>query len=115
MRTPTGSPDFIIYRGLALGVVKQAAKDYYRILMALLQKDHSIEHMHELLYEKRSLEQFFYSDWYGILCNIDPNYLVSELKKKAIHRYVEKETKKAKAQQASRNRAALRKKRTGKS
>ena len=55
----------------------QAARDYLYILRLL--KHHPADS--EAWRKAREYERFFHSDWYSMLTNVDPDYLVSRLKK----------------------------------
>ena len=65
------------YQELANAIVAQAARDYLFILRLL--KHHPTDS--EAWRKAREYERFFYSDWYSTLTNVDPEYLVSRLKK----------------------------------
>ena len=65
------------YQDLANAIVAQAARDYLFILRRL--KHHPANS--EARRKAREYESFFYSDWYSTLTNVDPEYLVSRLKK----------------------------------
>ncbi len=60
------------YQKLANAVVKQAAIDYFDIC-AGFDKRHS----------KESLEDFFHSEWFSILTDMDPEYLIAKIKERA--------------------------------
>ena len=55
----------------------QAARDYLYILRLL--KYHPEDSAAKR--KAREYEDFFYSDWYGTLTDVDPKYLISSLKK----------------------------------
>ena len=65
------------YQELANAIVAQAARDYLFILRLL--KHHPANS--EAWRKAREYERFFHSDWYSTLTNVDPDYLVSRLKK----------------------------------
>ena len=55
----------------------QAARDYLYLLRLL-------KHHPENSAARRKAQEyegFFYSDWYSVLTNVDPEYLISRLKK----------------------------------
>ena len=59
------------FEELAQAIILQAVKDY---------------RLHDDETERDSIEQFFRSRWFGILTNIDPEMLISKLRKeKACH------------------------------
>ncbi len=68
------------YQALANAIVEQAAKDYLAALKVLRRHPDSKTAMEEAL----ELEQFFHSGWYSILTNVDPDYLISKLRKEAV-------------------------------
>ena len=55
----------------------QAARDYLYILRLL--KYHPEDSAAKR--KAQEYENFFYSDWYGTLTNVDPKYLLSRLKR----------------------------------
>ena len=55
----------------------QAARDYLYILRLL--KYHPEDSTAKR--KAREYEEFFYSDWYSTLTDVDPKYLISRLKK----------------------------------
>ena len=63
------------YENLANAIVAQAAKDY---LSALKKNPANRMAMDEAM----RLEKFFHSGWYGILTNVDPDYLIRKLREK---------------------------------
>ena len=67
------------YQRLANAIVEQAAKDYRSALKALaLDSDNAY-----IQDEVKSLERFFRSRWYGILTNVDGDYLIDKLREEA--------------------------------
>ena len=62
---------------LANAVVVQAADDYRKILRRLKRrpKDPALED------QRRMLERFFRSGWFGVLSKVDPEFLIKELRK----------------------------------
>lgn len=58
-----------IYQNLANAIICVAADDYR---LAMRKRDTYLLH---------DLEKFFYSDWYGMLTTLDPNKLLSKLRK----------------------------------
>lgn len=65
------------YQNLANAVVIQAARDYRKAVMKLKKYPKN----DDALRTKAELEEFFYSDWYSTLININPNYLIMQLEK----------------------------------
>ena len=65
------------YQELANAIVAQAAMDYLFILRLL--KHHPADS--EARRKAREYESFFSSDWYGMLTDVDPEYLMEKLKK----------------------------------
>ena len=64
------------YQRLANAIVEQAAKDYRSALKALA-RDSDYAYIQD---EVKSLERFFRSRWYGILTNVDGEYLMERLR-----------------------------------
>ena len=64
------------YDNLANAIVLQAAKDYRKALRTLSLNPHN----RSAQYERRSIEQFFRSGWFGVLTSIDPEMLITKLK-----------------------------------
>ncbi|MDD6968299.1 MAG: hypothetical protein PUK18_12515 [Firmicutes bacterium] len=67
------------YQRLANAIVEQAAKDYRSALKALA-RDSDNAYIQD---EVKSLERFFRSRWYGILTNVDGDYLIDKLREEA--------------------------------
>ncbi len=68
------------YQELANAIVIQAAKDYMAAIRALRKNPGSKAADDEAM----SLEQFFHSRWYAALTDINPEYLINKLRRKAI-------------------------------
>lgn len=64
------------YMNLANAIVKQAADDYFQLLAEIMPIP--IPPSCNLA----EIERFFHSDWYDLLCKIDPGYLMRKLKEK---------------------------------
>ena len=64
------------WQRLGEAVVLQAAKDYRTVLRRLKWRSDS----YELIKEKRSLEHFFRSKWFGTLCDMDGSVLVNRIR-----------------------------------
>lgn len=62
-------------QALANAIVLQAVKDYRRVLSILFRNSKN----KEALSMKRGLEQFFHSQWFAILTDLDPEELISKL------------------------------------
>lgn len=69
-------------QALANAIVKQAAADYREALRALRRHPDSRAAMQTAM----EIEDFFHSDWYGVLTDIDPDYLIDRLRKEAAHK-----------------------------
>ena len=67
------------YQRLANAIVEQAAKDYRSALKALA-RDSDNAYIQD---EVKSLGRFFRSRWYGILTNVDGDYLIDKLREEA--------------------------------
>lgn len=65
------------YINLANAIVKQAADDYFELLAGIMAPSIPVN------YNLVKIERFFHSDWYDLLCQIDPDYLIRRLKEEA--------------------------------
>ena len=65
------------YQALANAIIAQAARDYRTALR--IQKRHPDSRA--ALSEIRRLERFFRSNWYSVLTNLNPEYLIAMLRK----------------------------------
>jgi len=63
------------YENLANAIVLQAVKDYRKTLRTLSLNPHN----RSAQYERRSIEQFFRSGWFGVLTRLDPELLIRKL------------------------------------
>lgn len=68
---------------LAAAIVKTAADDYVGILRKLWSRKPSIEAKRKLIVKKAEYEEFFYSDWYKELTDIDPDRLIDRCRCRA--------------------------------
>lgn len=66
------------YYNLANAIILQAVKDYRKSLRSLSRHPNN----HSAQCERRRLERFFRSDWFGVLTRIDPELLITKLKAK---------------------------------
>ena len=66
------------YYNLANAIILQAAKDYRKSLRTLSRHTNN----RSAHCERRRLEKFFRSDWFGVLTSIDPELLITKLKAK---------------------------------
>ncbi|WP_041223284.1 hypothetical protein [Dehalococcoides mccartyi] len=57
------------YQELANAIVLQAVKDY---------------RLHDNEQELASIERFFRSDWFSVLTNVDPEILITKLRKEKV-------------------------------
>ena len=65
------------YQNLANAIVLSAVKDYRDALKKLKKKPNN-----KLAADERdSIEEFFRSDWFAVLTELDPEYLITELNK----------------------------------
>jgi hypothetical protein len=64
------------YENLAKAIVLQAVKDYRKALRTLFLHPNN----RSAQYERRHIEQFFRSGWFGVLTSIDPEMLIAKLK-----------------------------------
>ena len=68
------------YQALANGIIEQAVKDYREALRR--QKKHPDDKA--AMKEAMELEKFFHSSWYGVLTQVDPDYLIDRLRKETV-------------------------------
>lgn len=66
------------YENLANAIILSAVGDYKRALVRL--KRHPGNKT--VKDDAERLERFFYSEWYEILTNLDPGYLIRKMKEK---------------------------------
>jgi len=64
------------YNNLANAIILQAVKDYRKALRTLSMNPNN----RSAQYERRCIEQFFRSGWFGVLTSIDPEMLITKLK-----------------------------------
>lgn len=62
------------YQELANAIVLQAVKDYRGFLLCH-------KEIHKIGKLKKEAEEFFKSDWFRLLSNLNPDYLMTELNK----------------------------------
>lgn len=65
------------YENLANAIVLSAVEDYKAALIHLKKHPDSMAAQDEV----RRHEKFFYSDWYAMLTDLDPGYLIPKMKK----------------------------------
>ena len=65
------------YEKLANAVIVIACKDYRKVIKKLSRNPGN----RDALVEKKSIERFFRSGWFGVLTSIDPEMLMSKLQK----------------------------------
>ncbi len=65
------------HQALANAIVKQAAQDYLAALKTLRRHPDSKAAMAEVM----EIEKFFHSPWYGVLTQVDPDYLIRRLRR----------------------------------
>lgn len=66
------------YQNLANVIILQAVKDYKKVLRRLARNPQNQDAQRE----KKRLERFFFSQWYGILTDLDPKLLISGVMKR---------------------------------
>ena len=64
------------YNNLANAIILQAVKDYRKALRTFSMNPNN----RSAQYERRRIEQFFRSSWFGVLTSIDPEMLIAKLK-----------------------------------
>ncbi len=68
------------YENLANAIIVQAAKDYRKALQQLKRCPHA----ERARLTKAEVERFFRSEWFGILTDADPDYLLDQLKRACV-------------------------------
>ena len=63
------------YEELANAIIVSASRDYMKAYKKFLRTGTGYE---RVMYEER----FFFSDWFGVLSDANPNYLVDQMRKK---------------------------------
>ncbi len=65
------------YQALANAIVELAVKDYKKAL----KRHYRFPHREDYAAEVKSLEQFFRSGWYGMLTDLDGEYLITGVRR----------------------------------
>lgn len=65
-----------MFQRLAMAIVKQAVLDYHKVLQTLKYSPHD----RGALAEKDSLEVFFRSQWFSVLCDLDGEELITMIR-----------------------------------
>ena len=86
------------YQNLANAIILLAVKDYKTVLHRLMCNPHNQDAQRE----KKRLERFFFSQWYGVLTDLDPKRLISGVMKQL---HIEEEERRKKAQEKLRRKA----------
>lgn len=68
------------YEKLAGAVIVIACKDYRKVLKKLARNPGN----RDALVEKRTIEKFFRSEWFGVLTSVDPEMLINRLQKEVM-------------------------------
>ena len=68
------------YQTLANAIIEQAAKDYRKDIKTLKRHPNSKAAMEDAM----EIERFFHSSWFGMLTQIDPDFLINRLRKEAV-------------------------------
>ena len=63
------------YQELANAIIVSASRDYMKVYKKYLRTGLGYE---RVMYEER----FFFSDWFGVLADANPEYLVDQMRKK---------------------------------
>ena len=61
---------------LRAAIVRQAAIDYIKVIRRMANVDLPIEEKRNLIREKIELDEFFYSSWYDLLCDVPAEKLI---------------------------------------
>lgn len=68
------------YRFLADAIILQAVEDYRRAVRKLRKHSNNLE----ALRTKRTIEDFFLSDWFNTLCDLDGRQLLFDMKQQVV-------------------------------
>ena len=88
------------YQNLANAIILLAVKDYKTILRCLMRNPYNQDAQRE----KKRLERFFFSQWFGVLTDLDPKRLISGVMKQM---RVEEEERRKRAQEKLRLKAEV--------
>ena len=86
------------YQNLANAIILLAVKDYKTILRCLMRNPNNQDAQRE----KKRLERFFFSQWFGVLTDLDPKRLISGVMKQT---RIEEEERRKRAQEKLRRKA----------
>lgn len=86
------------YHNLANAIILLAVKDYKTVLRRLMRNPRSQDAQRE----KKRLERFFFSEWYGVLTDLDPKRLISGVMRQL---RIEEEERRKKSQEKLRRKA----------
>lgn len=86
------------YQNLANAIILLAVKDYKTILRCLMRNPYNQDAQRE----KKRLERFFFSQWFGVLTDLDPNRLISGVMKQM---RIEEEERRKRVQEKLRRKA----------
>ena len=86
------------YQNLANAIILLAVKDYKTILRRLMRNPYNQDAQRE----KKRLERFFFSQWFGVLTDLDPKRLISGVMKQT---RIEEEERRKRAQEKLRRKA----------
>lgn len=73
------------YQELVIAIIKQAERDYEKILLRLFSRPTGARRT-ELLKAKAELEDFFHSDWYQTLTDVDGDKLIELARRNAVEK-----------------------------
>ena len=89
------------WQELCAAIVHRAVDEYIDVLRKMWTPGVSVHEQRMLMRQKMELEQFFHSDWYELLCDIEPQKIIQcsiirakELEREAIERNNRKAIKK---------------------
>ena len=78
------------YTELAAGIVIRAVKDYVKIIQKPWCKKLTLAEKRKLVAAKLEIEEFFYSQWFEFLSDLDPDKILQNCRRKAIEDEKEK-------------------------
>ena len=90
------------YAALAVAIIERTIKDY-DVVLEQLYVEHDPYRRVQLFAVKADVETFFHSDWYEVLTDLDPNYLLKRTREIATRTIKQKIRKRHLQEMAARN------------
>ena len=74
------------YEELVAGIVSMAVRDYVDAMRSLWRKDLTLDEKRKLVVVKLEIEEFFHSDWFELLSDLDPDRLMQNCRMLAVEK-----------------------------